>query len=164
MQNFYATEETETNLIKFKYDDGGRSNYFKGQNVGDCVVRAIAIASGKDYKEVYDELARRMKAYAGKSWSRTAKRMKKEGRTTPRNGVNKQAYEPYLKELGFEWIPTMKIGSGMQVHVREDELPEGTLILRLSRHLTCVKDGVLYDTYDCSREGTRGVYGYWIKK
>ena len=26
-----------------------------------------------------------------------------------------------------------------------------------------VKDGVLYDTYDCSRNGTRCVYGYWNK-
>lgn len=33
-----------------------------------------------------------------------------------------------------------------------------------SKHLTCVKDRVLYDTYDCSRDGTRCVYGYWSKE
>lgn len=149
------------NAIEFKYNDGGRSKYFKG-NAGDCVVRAIAISTGKDYKEVYDELSSRSKDYAGSSWSRAAKRMKKSG-SSPRNGVIKNVYEPYLKELGFKWKPCMGIGTGITVHVRQDELPSGTIILRLSRHLTCVKDGVLNDTYDCSREGTRGVYGYWYK-
>ena len=47
--------------------------------------------------------------------------------------------------------------------MREDELPSGELIVALSKHLTCVKDGVLYDTYDCSRGGDRCVYGYWRK-
>lgn len=150
--------------IQFTYNDGGRSKYFDGANVGDCVVRAIAIASGKDYMEVYDDLSVRMKDFIGTSWSRTAKKMQQKGMTTPRNGVNKKVYEPYIKELGFRWVSCMGIGTGMTVHVREDELPKGNLILRLSRHLACVKDGVLHDTYDCSREGTRGVYGYWIKE
>lgn len=37
--------------MKFHYSDGGRSNYFKATNVGDCVTRAICNATGKDYKE-----------------------------------------------------------------------------------------------------------------
>ena len=40
--------------LAFQYNDGGRSRYFKAQKVGDCVTRAFAIATGKDYKEVYD--------------------------------------------------------------------------------------------------------------
>ena len=55
----------------------------------------------------------------------------------------------------------MLVGQGCQTHLREDELPNGTLIVKVSRHLTCVKDGVLYDTYDCTRDGERCVYGYW---
>lgn len=42
--------------MKFHYSDGGRSNYFKATNVGDCVTRAICNATGKDYKEVYKAL------------------------------------------------------------------------------------------------------------
>ena len=42
--------------MNFIYDDGGRSKYFKGQNVGDCVTRAICNATGLDYKKVYDDL------------------------------------------------------------------------------------------------------------
>ena len=39
--------------MKWVYDDGGRSKYFTS-TTDDCVARAIAIATGKDYKEVYD--------------------------------------------------------------------------------------------------------------
>ena len=43
------------------------------------------------------------------------------------------------------------------------ELPRGPLIVKVSRHLTAVIDGVLYDTHDCSRGGTRCVYGYFSR-
>lgn len=148
--------------IQFVKSDGGRSNYFKGEKAGDCVVRAIAIATGKDYKKVYDELFKRNKDFIENGRCKVARALRKKG-ASPRDGNFKKVYEKYILELGFKWQPTMKIGSGMTVHVKADELPSGTLILRLSKHLTCVKDGILYDTHDCSREGTRGVYGYWIK-
>lgn len=141
--------------MKFIYSDGGRSKYFKG-TTGDCVVRAICNASGKDYKEVYDainELAKR---------ERRGKR--KKGVSNARTGVYKCTEKKYIEEvLGWRWVATMRIGEGCKVHLNEDELPSGTLIVNVSRHLTCVKDGVLYDTYDCSRGESRCVYGYWIK-
>ena len=31
------------------------------------------------------------------------------------------------------------------------------------KNITVIKDGILHDTYDCSRNGTRCVYGYWTK-
>ena len=40
--------------MNIKYNDGGRSKYYKTSNVRDCVVRAIAIATNKDYKEIYN--------------------------------------------------------------------------------------------------------------
>ena len=57
----------------------------------------------------------------------------------------------------------MFIGQGCKVHLKKDELPMGILIVSCSKHITVVKDGVLHDTYDCSRRGTRCVYGYWSK-
>lgn len=140
--------------MRFIYSDGGRSRYFKADNVGDCCVRAICNATGKDYKEVYDainELAKR---------ERTGSRKRKV--SNARNGVYVQTAHKYIEDvLGWEWHPTMQIGSGCKVHLKEGELPDGALIARVSRHYTCVKNGVLYDTYDCSEEGTRCVYGYW---
>ena len=141
--------------MRFQYDDGGRSKYFRAANVGDCVTRAIANATGKDYKEVYDAL----NALAKKE--RASKR--KSGRSTSRDGVYNETYRKYIEgELGWVWVPKMSIGSGCTTHLREGELPDsGNYIVRTSGHLTCVKDGALYDTYDCSRGGDRCVYGYW---
>lgn len=140
--------------MEFRYSDGGRSKYFQTERVGDCVTRAIANASGRDYKEVYDAINELAKS------ERKGKR--KRGISSARNGVYRQTEKKYIEEvLGWKWHPTMQIGQGCKVHLCADELPSGTLIVAVSKHLTCVKDGVLYDTYDCSRDGTRCVYGYW---
>ena len=33
--------------------------------------------------------------------------------------------------------------------------------MSVSKHITAVVDGVIHDTFDPSRDGTRCVYGYW---
>lgn len=55
----------------------------------------------------------------------------------------------------------MKVGTGCRVHLRDGELPEGRLIVRVSGHLVAVINSVIHDTHDPSREGTRCVYGYF---
>jgi hypothetical protein len=57
----------------------------------------------------------------------------------------------------------MLVGSGCKVHLKEDELPKGNLLVRVSKHLTAVVDGIINDTFDCSRDETRCVYGYYSK-
>jgi hypothetical protein len=134
--------------ITWHEDDGGRAaSGFKGQ-AGDCVTRAIAIATQVPYRDVYTEMAL---GQARRGKPRSA-----------RQGVHKTVYKPYLETtLGWEWHATMSIGSGCRVHLREIELPMGRIIVRLSGHLAAVVDGVLHDTHDCSRGGTRCVYGFW---
>ena len=142
--------------MRYVYSDGGRSKYFKG-TAGDCVTRAICNATGLDYKEVYDTLFKMIKAKPSKKASGS------KG-TTPRNGVPIKIIHSYLEQqLGWVWHPTMEIGQGCRVHLAARELPAGTLIVQVSGHITCVKDGVLYDSYDCTRGGNRCVYGYWTK-
>lgn len=167
--------------MKFVYDDGGREAAgFKG-DAGDCVARAIAIASGRPYREVYDALHKRAKDYLSRNpnLGPRARRM----HSSPRNGVKREVYDPYLTSLGFKWTPTMKIGSGCKVHLIADELPKGTLIARLSKHLTTVIDGVIHDTFNPQRgpvaymkagpdgiavvdhiSPERCVYGYWSRR
>lgn len=142
--------------MRFIYNDGGRSKYFKAENVGDCVTRAICNATGLDYKKVYDDLNEMAKGESTKG-HRGGKR------SNSRTGVFRETWKAYLKDLGWIYHPTMAIGQGCKVHLKADELPKGTLIVQVSKHLTCVKDGTLIDTYDCSREGTRCVYGYFTK-
>lgn len=140
-------------MIEFVEDDGGRALAgFRG-DTGDCVTRAAAIASGRPYGEIYalvNDLAL------------SERPRENRGRSRARTGVNKRTTRRLMAELGFEWQPTMKIGSGCLMHVREDELPFGRIVVQLSRHVAAVIDGVLHDTYDCSRDGTRCVYGYWL--
>lgn len=131
--------------IGFKYNDGGRSRYFKAKGVGDCCVRAGAIASGRDYKDVYD-LAR---SISGES---------------PRNGMGSKDCKKLMAALGGVWHPTMTIGSGSKVHLSADELPQGRIVCNCSGHLVAVIDGVVNDTFQDDRGGKRCVYGYWVFK
>jgi hypothetical protein len=115
----------------FVYDDGGRKAAgFKGKT-GDCVTRAIAIATGQPYQTVYADLWGGLRDYSDNHRDRVAKRISR-GRglkgTAPRNGVSPKIYKPYLQSLGWKWTPTMAIGSGCKVHLRADELPAGRLI------------------------------------
>ena len=148
-----AVTEGKQMSIEFQYDDGGRAAAgFRG-TTGDCVTRAIAIATGKPYREVYDAL----NGYA----KRERRGKRKRSTSNARTGVHKPTTRRYLADLGWEWTPTMAIGSGCTVHLRADELPAGTIIVAVSKHVAAIKDGVLHDLYDCSRSGTRCVYGFW---
>jgi hypothetical protein len=138
---------------RFRFDDGGRSAAGYRGKAGDCVVRSIAIATQRPYQEIYERVNRAALR------ERTGKR--KRGISNARTGVYKSSIHRVMQELGWEWTPTMQIGSGCTVHLRSNELPPGRLVVSVSKHLTAVIDGVIYDTHDCSRRGTRCVYGYW---
>lgn len=147
----------------FVYNDGGRANAgYKGKT-GDCVCRAIAIITGKPYQEVYDRLAegnatqRKMKKQNGGRFGNKGQRTASRGIYTKRKW-----FEDYMTSMGFKWIPTMQVGKGCQVHLKAEELPKGRLMVNVSKHFTAVIDGVIHDTYDPSRDGTRCVYGYYV--
>jgi len=155
--------------MKFNYNDGGRSKYFKGENVGDCATRAISIALGKDYKEVYDTINNMAKR-------ESTKRHKGHKRSQSRNGVFKETWKRYLAKAGWVHVSTCSIGSTKsKLKFVDGALPEkGTYIVQLSKHLTTLVDGVINDTYDCSKKqyydwysgdlvtnDERCVYGYW---
>jgi len=137
-------------MTDWTYNDGGRTDAGFTGKTGDCVTRAITIATGKPYKEVYNDLAEGMQKVTGKK--------------SARDGVDKKVYQKVLAEYGWRWVPTMSIGSGTTVHLTPEELPNGVVITRLSGHLATMVDGVVHDTHDPSRNGTRAVYGYWVKE
>jgi hypothetical protein len=145
------------------YHDGGRSEAGFSGSAGDCVPRAIAIATGLPYRQVYDELFDRQAIFfAGARSQRYATTRTGARRSaSPRHGVFHKVYVPYMVSLGWQWTPTMGIGTGTTVHMRSEELPGGRLIARLSKHLAAVIDGVVYDTSNPARDGERCVYGFW---
>ena len=148
--------------LKFKVNDGGRAAAgYKGQ-ASDCVVRSIAIVTGMTYKKVYNDLYNANEFFRKTSKTKLARSLKQKN-DSPRSGTHRVVLKNYLAQLGFQWTPTMFVGQGCKVHLKKEELPSGTLLVSCSKHITVVKDGVLHDTHDCSRNGTRCVYGYWTK-
>ncbi len=140
--------------LEFQYNDGGREEAGYKGGTGDCVTRSIAIVTRLDYQVVYNELN-----VLGKN-ERLTKRQR--SRSNSRLGVYKKTWKAYLASLGYERINLMTIGSGCQYHLRDGELPStGRYIVQCSRHLTALINGVIHDTNDPSRGGTRCVYGYY---
>jgi hypothetical protein len=139
--------------MRFVFDDGGRKAAGYKGDAGDCVCRAIAIATGKPYQEVYDALNG-----LGRS-ERTGRR--KRHKSSARTGVYTPTLRRYLESLGWSWMPTMGIGTGCKVHLADGELPAGRLVVNVSRHTVAVLDGVIHDNHDPQRDGRRCVYGYF---
>lgn len=140
----------------YLYNDGGRSDAgFKGKT-GDCATRALAIALELPYREAYD-LVNTFCAQEKPSKTR-------RGMSNARTGVHTITFRKIMEHVGWTWTPTMAIGQGCTVHLKADELPSGRIIVNLSHHFSAVIDGVINDTFDPSREGTRCVYGYWSKE
>lgn len=147
-----ATVRTEAH---WSYDDGGRAaSGFRGE-AGDCVARSLAIILDRPYREVYDEI---------NVFVKTNERRRKKGSSSSRTGVYKTTTRRIMEHFGFGWTPTMQVGQGCTVHLRADELPSGRIIASVSKHVCAVIDGVVHDTHDPTREGTRCVYGYWTPR
>jgi hypothetical protein len=131
-------------MTKYQYNDGGRREAGYKGFTGDCVARAIAIATEIPYKEVYTEL-------------KTVCRKEQDG-SSVRNGIGRKVYYNYLRERGWRWTPC-------RVYLSADELPSGRIICLLRCHdcwhLTTVIDGVINDRYDPLRGRKRWVYGYY---
>jgi len=141
------------NVLPWVYSDGGRAAAGLRGSAGDCVTRAIAIATELPYRRVYDELNEQAESERVTQGHR---------RSSARSGVRRPVYETYLRHFGAVWTPTMAIGAGCQVHLAAGELPsQGRLVVALSRHVCAVVDGVVYDTSDPGRGGTRCVYGFY---
>lgn len=124
------------------YDDGGRDQAgYQFREAGDCVARAIAIATQIPYEIVVDMIDKGHHGRKGDSQS----------------GAYQSVYGKILTALGWKRITT-------KAHLNSDEFPPGRLILEVSSHLVALIDGVIHDTYDPSEHGSRRVYAYWEKR
>lgn len=182
--------------MNYKYNDGGRAAAgFRGKT-GDCVTRAIAIAMELPYQQVYDAMAdgnAQQRSARGRRYNHSVMRRDNSGTRTAREGIDtrRKWFKEWMASRGWEWIPTMKIGSGCTVHLDANELPMGRIIVAVSKHYCAVIDGVIHDTFDPNDRGVtiyppshpnvpksatwlangngwayapkRCVYGYWVK-
>lgn len=139
----------------FVMNDGGRAAAGFTGKTRDCVCRSIAIVTGMDYRKVYDAL--------NELGAKERKGSRKSGKSNARTGVYAPTIRKFMASLGWRWVPTMAVGSGCMVHLNPAELPTGRLLVSVSKHMTAMIDGVLHDNHDPRRDGTRCVYGYYVK-
>src|SRR5262245_13363582 len=82
-------------------DDGGRAAAGYGEASGACVARAITIATGKPYAEVFEELKARHYSYVKRL---PRDHYERRTRTEPvDNGCSEKIYGPYLKSFDWEY-------------------------------------------------------------
>lgn len=109
--------------------------------IGDCVIRALSHATGKTWLQVYDELCEiGRRIYCPMVW--------------------RDSYDEFLTKNGFVWHPVKreKGVKALTVKTFAEKFANGVYVLRLASHLTCVKDGYWYDTWNCFN---CSVYGYY---
>lgn len=108
---------------------------------GDCVIRALTKALGKEWVEVFDDL------------TPIAREMQVPYNCRP-------CYEKYMTEQGMTYtgVSNKKGTKRPTVDSFAKDHKEGTYVLRAAHHLVTVKDGVYYDTWDC---GNKSLYGWF---
>lgn len=115
-----------------------RFSYFnpnpKGSRVGDCTIRAISKATGKDWESVYAGLS----AY---------------GYMLCDMPSANHVWGAYLKREGFK--RHLVDDHGRDVYTVEDfcvDHPGGVYILAIEGHVVCVDSGRYYDSWDSGNE------------
>lgn len=139
--------------MKWIQNDGGRLESFpdnykkKDLRIGDCVIRAIAIATQQDYKKVWSDLFE----------------LGKEMGFMPNS---EQTYLKYLADNGWNEI---KLGKKL-VRLSFSEVTEMSkdkfIICSTAGHLVAMKDGNIFDTYDSrtnSYNDYNRVFGIYYK-
>lgn len=108
-----------------------RYRYFNpnpnGTNVGDCAIRAICAATGKEWDDVFVSLS--VQAYSLKD-------MPSANRVWGR----------YLKQLGYVRHTIQEYDMTVEEFAETHE--HGKYILCLDGHVVCVDNGYYYDTWD----------------
>ena len=122
-----------TDRPDYKYSDAGRSQSKRSRQRNDCTVRAVTIAFGLEYDDVYDMLAA-----LGRKCSR--------GFHLDRNCFRSGEFLGHrVVKLSF---PAVRGQKRMRVARFIAEHPEGAFIVRTAGHVTAVVDGVAYDNHD----------------
>lgn len=128
--------------------DGGRSQSKRPKQRNDCTVIALAVSASLTYDAAYDIVASRGRKCAEGYWFPF-------GFKTIRSGPMPEA------GVRFDWIsyPAVKYDRREHIDSFARSHKKGVFVLRLSKHVCAVVDGVVHDTHRTYDE--RCVYGAW---
>jgi hypothetical protein len=109
-----------------------------GRHVNDCTVRAISYATNRSWDKVYRELSEFAQVLG----------------TMPDDVVYIDSYlaENFIKVYGCKYCNKITVGEFVKKH------PTGTYLITMSGHITCAKNGIIYDTFDPSERFVWGAY------
>lgn len=110
----------------------------RGISTTDCVKRAISAATGMDYKKVQTELNRYKKITGAKTFN--------------------SDHNPHKYVENVLNGKKIKLPDGMSAEEFCQAHPKGRFILDMETHWSCAIDGVIYDSWDCSRRTVLYVY------
>lgn len=103
--------------------------YYNANAIGkleeDCVIRAISCATGKSWDYVYEHLSD----------------------LAQERGTMIDNAEFVLDYLDRRYEPVVRLGR--TIGETSNMYPENTLIITTKGHITCSKNGTIYDTWDC---------------
>lgn len=128
-------QDTET----FKYHNENPKN---SKSAGDCVVRAIATATGRAWDDVYEDLC-------------------KLGAKMKMMPNDDKVYRKYLENIGLTKSPQPRKSDNTKYTVEEFakfSRYNDSYIISVANHLTVVKHNKIYDTWNC---GHKCVGNYW---
>jgi len=140
--------------LQYSYNDGGRSKYFKG-NAGDCVVRALALFTSSDYKEMYNSLKDfniKLKPFKRKTKKHLAFIERINNESSPRTGIFLEVLKLFIEQKGYNCSHTKEPR-------KLNTFKKGTYLIKIRKHIITIKNGVLYDTWDSRKRpaGTNGI-------
>jgi len=101
----------------------------KGENIGDCVIRAISLALNINYYDVIDIL------YKNSNYFNC-------------DMLVRDCYGNFLSKHFPKIIPNKE----KAVKDVANDFKDKTLVIRIEKHLTTSISGKIYDTWDCSNE------------
>lgn len=100
----------------------------------DCVIRAISCATNKSWDYVYDYLSD-LAQYHGTL-------------------LDKREFVRWYLDTNFERLNNV----GYTVGETSAMYPNSTLLITMNGHITCSKNGIIYDTFDCRDRKTENAW------
>lgn len=105
-----------------------------GKSTGDCVVRAISKALGKNWQETYLDLC--LQGYQMADW-----------------GSSNPVWDAYLRENGFiRFVVPNTCPDCYTIQDFVNEHEKGLYIVATGTHVVTIIDGTIFDSWDSSQE------------
>jgi len=121
-----------------RFNDGGKAAAGMDGIKNDCAIRAVAIASGRDYLSVFRDLAQIFPANIHEGVE-----------------VTSAKFMSYMRDMGFVFIPSIDPGE------RLTQFPDvGRFVVLVKGHATAIVNGLIEDVVNAQGEPLIGYYTY----